>query len=1420
MIVAVCFDSSSSFPCQGSQAIVSCCAVGASSWKAEQMLTSSCYPISGGGGGGGSKSLDHDFDSFECESEESVEVPEEHTKPVPPRSSGSKRSRAAEVHNMSEKRRRSRINEKMRALQNLIPNSNKTDKASMLDEAIEYLKQLQLQVQILSMKNGLNLHSMYLSGGLQPFRTSQTCIGFGLNGNITMNSRTGMLPLNQDSRVQSSFDLSNQCTTIEPSLINVTNLDTPLVNPLEPQLGSVQVPVSCEEMLTSDLSTQLYAADYTRELTAVDDSKQSGGQTSSVIGIDYLEECILGIEGRSQQLLSTEENFIQHLHGNHFKIPKVHWSGGHEAKETRYGVNMEVNGDAEGGSDKLKFVRIMENKTRLWKRKCSEKNMIKKEKILELERSLEDLNEQLSSVLTESSVKDDLLAKQGKVANEAMSGWEKAEAEAMSLKQKLDDALLHKRTAEERLVNTDIALKECMQQLRVIKKDQQLIINNASLKISREQENMRTLEQGMIETNKRLTELLIQNGNLNRVLEAKEQLVKELSESKCNSEAKFMEAMASLDSTEKLNASLKYEVCMLQKELEIQNKETKLNRRSADAAHRQHLESINKIAKLESECQKLRVIARKRLPGPAALAKIRNEVERLSSNSVETRKKKSNSTSEAFDTKDIKLEECYDASSKGATSRVERLHAIEDENQILKESLTKKNSELQALSIVLAHTESKLSKVETQLKELSKGQACFEPASSSPVSYDLPLSSISENDGNEYNISCAESWTTSLISELKHFKSGKPAVQPSKIYGISGFSLMDDFVEMEKLAVVSADKHFGSSFSMCVDNNACVTNKEPLTGLGLLEATNKELVTIKDFSDFIEENNEVQVTNTSFENYPSWLQDILTIIVQKHHILEKSLNAILEDVRVALSDWDYSLKARCSDSLYCSDKVLQLLKHTSSDSIDGAINAGILNSKHSTRSNFEKPVHKLVKLVEGIIQRNIGSKSGQHMLSGDDEGTSLHQKSASANRHVAHALLWESSEFTAVLQKFVAVCNDLLNGKVDLQQFAAEVTSIVDWIANHSFALQEVSDMKEMFRKYLDADKSYSDNELKAVIYTTKDNDKLDGHEEPNTDKERKIPLVSASNGLYILFTMEDIESNLKYENEHLKSEIMCMESRKKDLEEMLQASSTRNETLIAQLHESEDTISNVQIELGQIENQVLSQKLINEDLGVQLTVAKAELNEAHQRLSSLEVELGHKSNCCEELEEACLELQLQLEIASSKETPKYIMSQDEKQIQADCDIVAASEKPSDASLSEKLMSSPATTKSKRQPRLLDHMRTDNHATTGELKSPNTKEIICTEVRNLIAAASESPKSGLLYGRNIHMNHGYNNLANSIAQPSPKKLDDSYRQKGGADAGMLTVAPKRQNGISSLRNLLLQRKQESSKKHALPMGSR
>ncbi|XP_047329345.1 transcription factor PIF3-like isoform X2 [Impatiens glandulifera] len=94
---------------------------------------------------------------------------------------GSKRSRAAEVHNLSERRRRDRINEKMRALQELIPNCNKVDKASMLDEAIEYLKTLQLQVQIMSMGAGLYMPQMMFPAGMQPFHgTHFSPMGMGM----------------------------------------------------------------------------------------------------------------------------------------------------------------------------------------------------------------------------------------------------------------------------------------------------------------------------------------------------------------------------------------------------------------------------------------------------------------------------------------------------------------------------------------------------------------------------------------------------------------------------------------------------------------------------------------------------------------------------------------------------------------------------------------------------------------------------------------------------------------------------------------------------------------------------------------------------------------------------------------------------------------------------------------------------------------------------------------------------------------------------------------------------------------------------------------------------------------------------------------------------------------------------------------
>ncbi|KAK1317366.1 Transcription factor PIF3 [Acorus calamus] len=120
-------------------------------------------------------------------------------KPVTARGTCAKRSRAAEVHNLSERRRRDRINEKMRALQELIPNCNKVDKASMLDEAIEYLKTLQLQVQIMSMGSGLCMPPMMLPAGMQHMRGPHMAhfspMGVGMGMGMGLGYGMGMLDM-------------------------------------------------------------------------------------------------------------------------------------------------------------------------------------------------------------------------------------------------------------------------------------------------------------------------------------------------------------------------------------------------------------------------------------------------------------------------------------------------------------------------------------------------------------------------------------------------------------------------------------------------------------------------------------------------------------------------------------------------------------------------------------------------------------------------------------------------------------------------------------------------------------------------------------------------------------------------------------------------------------------------------------------------------------------------------------------------------------------------------------------------------------------------------------------------------------------------------------------------------------------------
>ncbi|PNT63172.1 transcription factor bHLH139 isoform X1 [Brachypodium distachyon] len=63
--------------------------------------------------------------------------------------SGCKRP-SKNMQSLYAKKRRERINEKLRVLQQLIPNGTKVDISTMLEEAVQYVKFLQLQIKVLS----------------------------------------------------------------------------------------------------------------------------------------------------------------------------------------------------------------------------------------------------------------------------------------------------------------------------------------------------------------------------------------------------------------------------------------------------------------------------------------------------------------------------------------------------------------------------------------------------------------------------------------------------------------------------------------------------------------------------------------------------------------------------------------------------------------------------------------------------------------------------------------------------------------------------------------------------------------------------------------------------------------------------------------------------------------------------------------------------------------------------------------------------------------------------------------------------------------------------------------------------------------------------------------------------------------------
>ncbi|KAJ8531091.1 hypothetical protein K7X08_025822 [Anisodus acutangulus] len=202
----------------------------------------------------------------------------------------------------------------------------------------------------------------------------------------------------------------------------------------------------------------------------------------------------------------------------------------------------------------------------------------------ELNETVKSLSAKLSEALVNIREKEDLIKQHAKVAEEAVSGWEKAEAEVLIQKRLVDTANQKNSILVERISHLDGALRECLRQLRQAREEQE-----QNVQTSCEWESTKSeLENKLV------------------------QLQSQLQSSKSN-DSNVQDLQCKLEYVEKQNSILKLELVSISKELKLMTSERDLSTHGAETASKQQLGSIKKVAKLEAECRMLKAFGQKRL---------------------------------------------------------------------------------------------------------------------------------------------------------------------------------------------------------------------------------------------------------------------------------------------------------------------------------------------------------------------------------------------------------------------------------------------------------------------------------------------------------------------------------------------------------------------------------------------------------------------------------------------------------------------------------------------------------------------------------------------------------------------------------------------------------------------------------------
>ncbi|XP_068462639.1 filament-like plant protein 7 isoform X2 [Phaseolus vulgaris] len=975
----------------------------------------------------------------------------------------------------------------------------------------------------------------------------------------------------------------------------------------------------------------------------------------------------------------------------------------------------------------------MNHKPWLWRKKSMEKTILAGDKVVSpsrpieeevyklpltkesgSERSSKSLNEKLATVLLDSHSGDDPLAK-------------------------------HVQKSQQEI--KDATLKEHLQPPSCVQEEQEKKLSGVIPKISIEDEKIqKELEEKLRKTSKMIDDLTAENTHLANALLTKEKSIGDLVKCKQEADAEFSTLMTRLDTTEKENSFLRYEFHVLEKELEIRKEETDYSRQYADASHKQYLECSQKVSYLEAESQKLRLMLQKRSPGSAGVVNMKNEVGMM-------RRRKSNSNREL-----IYKDNDADVSEKSFSLMMRRLQDLDEENKALKRILTKKNSELESSRLMYAETASRLSQAEILLRKVSENQKCVELSRCYPTSNELPLMSNCDIYSDDEAISSG-SWANALISELEHLRTSEAKVRKSsKATEVSDMSFMDDFVEMEKRAIVSIDTPKGGCFS---------------------DISGRELVPVEqDLLGFSERKKEIQFKHTTEKSF-DWLQIVLNAILEEKIVSKRGLHELFYDIKIALD---------------CMNHPTACKPDTEAE------------NKQRLNSNLRKSIHRIINLIEGIAPKSFMCNNCPDCL-GENKHSDISQ-SPTPKDYFVHVFQWKVTDLNPLLHQLVHTCKDLLTGRADFENFIGEVAFALDWSVNNCATSTNAAIARDKIKKHFSSHFSQNENKID-------DEDKQSSQSASYVYLEDQCELLNTKNSQCDL--LEDIRK--------LKDDLRNAKTAKKDLEQKLMSVTDESQNLTKQCQGAQNNIRGLESEIETLKDQIEKQKIVNEDLDTQLTMAQAKLNDIFQKFSSLEVELEDKNNSCEELEATCLELQLQLESIAKKESPTYGRYEVEKIYQTGWEITTASSKlaecqetilnlgkqlkalasSSEVSIFDKVVSTASTVANPTQKKNLIKRSSLRNQMQAE---DEAKGIIYKSVQNEESRREEDVQMPpLVQSETENSLQSPNNLVNS----PETSLTSEKNERSKGTGSMAMVAGKKQVGFGFLRKLLSRQKKGRAK---------